>query len=198
MVLHEVPGAGRQAQPRGVPALLAALRAALRADFLLLNGLLTNMAVGLPRGSEAQMVASRRGVAQLDAEALGSLLKPLTLGEVQNCDMLRFVQCAEGGELHVTMEDIPRIHEALNLMKDHEYETAGKLLAAVARNVGYATEAGGKDGGVLHEHAAACPRRWASCVRCWRTRRCTARATFCWRSCTAWWATWSCEGSCGR
>lgn len=122
--------------------LLSSLPFGLRCepDFLLLNGLLTNMAVGVPRGSEAQMVASRRGVALLDAEALGSLLKPLVLGEVQNCDMLRFVQRAEGGELHVTMEDIPRIHEALNLMKDHEYETAGKLLAAVARNVGYATE----------------------------------------------------------
>ena len=40
----------------------------------------------------------------------------------------------------MTMEDIPRIHEALSLMKDHEYETACKLLKAVVRNVGYSTE----------------------------------------------------------
>lgn len=110
-------------------------------DFLLLNGLLINMAVGMALVGNGQMSASRRGVTLLDVDSLSSMLKPLKLGDVMSCEMLRFVQRADDGyEMHMTMEDIPRIHEALSLMKDHEYETACKLLKAVVRNVGYSTE----------------------------------------------------------
>ena len=110
-------------------------------DFLLLNGLLINMAVGMALVGNGQMSASRRGVTLLDVDSLSSMLKPLKLGDVMSCEMLRFVQRADDDyEMHMTMEDIPRIHEALSLMKDHEYETACKLLKAVVRNVGYSTE----------------------------------------------------------
>ena len=63
-------------------------------DFLLLNGLLINMAVGMALVGNGQMSASRRGVTLLDVDSLSSMLKPLKLGDVMSCEMLRFVQRA--------------------------------------------------------------------------------------------------------
>ena len=92
---------------------------------------------------------SRCGVSILDKDSLTALLQHYTLNNPHNCDVLSFVNEGKKDEdVHVTIDDVPKIHEAINLMKDHEYETACKLLKTVAQGAGFSVE--------LEEKIAVC------------------------------------------